>query len=145
MPPPDTYECEIGSQSTMCQVYTWCISLITRAWKNRLYITYLLPPEKDYHVYIARSTHHYEYRTHISKSIGKKKQRTKRKRKEKEKKEKTPAWRLQLCPITVIRTSLRPHPHRYLLLLPRLERRSHRFSPGSARLPLLVLALPIPR
>ena len=57
----------------------------------------------------------------------------------------TPAWRRQLCPITaVIRTSLRPQRHRYLLL-PRLERRSRRFSPGSACLPVPVLVLPIPR
>ena len=57
----------------------------------------------------------------------------------------TPAWmRRQLCLITVIRTSLRPQPHRYLLL-PRLERRSRRFSPGSARLPVPVLVPQIPR
>ena len=54
----------------------------------------------------------------------------------------TRAWRQQLHPITVSRTSLRPQPHRYLLL-PRLERRSRRFSPGSARLPVPVLMLPI--
>ena len=36
----------------------WCIRLTTRAWKNRLY---RLPPKKDYHVYIARSTYHYAY------------------------------------------------------------------------------------
>ncbi len=35
-----------------------CIRLITRAWENRLY---RLPPKKDYHVYIARSTYHYAY------------------------------------------------------------------------------------
>ena len=29
----------------------------------------------------------------------------------------TPAWRQQLCPITVTRTSLQPQPHRCLLLL----------------------------
>ena len=58
MPPPETYRSEIGSQSTMCQVYTWCIRLITRAWKNRLY---RLPPKKDYHVYITRSIYHYAY------------------------------------------------------------------------------------
>ena len=56
----------------------------------------------------------------------------------------TRAWRQQLHPITVSRTSLRPQPHRYLLL-PRLERRSRRFSPGSARLPVPVLVLSIPR
>ena len=37
MLPPETYKSEIWSQSTMCQVYTWRIRLITRAWKNRLY------------------------------------------------------------------------------------------------------------
>ena len=37
------------------------------------------------------------------------------------------------------RTSLRPRSHRYL---PRLERRSRRFSPGSTRFPVLVLAVP---
>ena len=31
MPPPETYESEIGSQSRTCQVYTWCLRLITRA------------------------------------------------------------------------------------------------------------------
>ena len=36
----------------------WCIRLTTRAWKNRLN---RLPPKKDYHVYIARSTYHYAY------------------------------------------------------------------------------------
>ena len=56
----------------------------------------------------------------------------------------TPAWRQQLHPITVSRTSLRPQPRRYLLL-PRLERRSRRFSRGSARLPVPVMVLPIPR
>ena len=45
---------------------------------------------------------------------------------------------------TVIRTSLRLQPLRYLLL-PRLERRSRRFFRGSARLPVPVLVLPIPR
>ena len=44
MPPPETYKSEIGSQSTMCQVYTWCIRLITRAWKNRLY---RVPPKDN--------------------------------------------------------------------------------------------------
>ena len=58
MLPPETYNNEIGSQSTMCQVYTWCIRLITRAWKNRLY---RLPSKKDYHVYISRSIYHYAY------------------------------------------------------------------------------------
>ena len=28
MPPPETYKSEIGSQSTMCHVYTWCIRII---------------------------------------------------------------------------------------------------------------------
>ena len=36
----------------------WCIRLSNRAWKNRLY---RLPSEKDYHVYITRSTYHYAY------------------------------------------------------------------------------------
>ena len=34
MPPPETYISEIGGQSTMCQVCTWCIRLITRACKK---------------------------------------------------------------------------------------------------------------
>ena len=34
MPPPETYKIEIGSQSTTCQVNTWCIRLNTRAWKE---------------------------------------------------------------------------------------------------------------
>ena len=42
----------------MCQVYTWGIRLITRAWKNLLY---RLPPKKDHHVYITRSIYHYAY------------------------------------------------------------------------------------
>ena len=36
----------------------WCIRLITRAWKNRLY---RLPPKKDYHAYITRGIYHYAY------------------------------------------------------------------------------------
>ena len=53
-----------------------------------------------------------------------------------------PAWRQLLRPITVGRSSLRPGPHRYLLL-PRLERGSHRFFSGSPRLPVPVLVLPL--
>ena len=67
----------------MCQVYTWCIRLITCAWKKRLY---RLPPKKDYHVYILHvvsvTTHTHDRR----KSIGKKKQRTNKKRKERKEK-----------------------------------------------------------
>ena len=51
-----------------------------------------------------------------------------------------PAWRQLLRPITVGRSSLRPGPHRYLLL-PRLERGSRRFFPGPPCLPLPVLVL----
>ena len=52
MPPPETSEIEIGSQSTMCR----CIRLITHAWRNRLH---RLTPKKNYHLYITRSTYHY--------------------------------------------------------------------------------------
>ena len=44
----------------------------------------------------------------------------------------------------MILTGLRPQPHRYLLL-PRFERRSRRFPPGSTRLRVPVPVLPIPR
>ena len=53
-----------------------------------------------------------------------------------------PAWRQLLRPITVGRSSLRPGPHRYLLL-PRLERGSRRFLPCPPRLPVPVLVLPL--
>ena len=55
-----------------------------------------------------------------------------------------PAWRQLLRPITVGRSSLRPGPHRYLLL-PRLERGSRRFFPGPPRLPVSVLVLALLR
>ena len=56
----------------------WSICLTTRAWKNGLY---RLPPKKDYHVYIARSTYHYAYarQTQVD---WKKKQRKEKKMKE---------------------------------------------------------------
>ena len=58
MPDPETYnkKSEIGSQSTMCQVSAWCIRLITRAWKNRLYIplaTQERPPRIYYTKYLS--------------------------------------------------------------------------------------------
>ena len=53
-----------------------------------------------------------------------------------------PAWRHLLRPITVGRSSLRPGPHRYLLL-PRLKRGSRRFLPCPPRLPVPVLVLPL--
>ena len=52
----------------------------------------------------------------------------------------TPAWRQLPRPLTVGRTSLRLRPHLWLLL-PRLGRRSCRFSLGPARLPELALTL----
>ena len=78
MPPAETHKSEIGSQSTVCQVYTWCIRLITCAWKKRLY---RLPPKKDYHVCIKRSIYHYAY-ARQTKVKWKKKTRTNKKRKE---------------------------------------------------------------
>ena len=60
MPPPETYESEIGSQPTMCQVYIGAyVSLLAPVKTD--YLVYRLPPKKDYHVYIARSTYHYAY------------------------------------------------------------------------------------
>ena len=58
MPPPETYKSEIGSQPTMCQIHTGAYVSLLVPGKNRLY---RLPPKKDYHVYIARSTYHYAY------------------------------------------------------------------------------------
>ena len=63
MPPPETYKKEkkneIGSQPTMRQVHTGAyVSLLAPGKNNRLY---RLPPKKNYHVYIARSTYHYAY------------------------------------------------------------------------------------
>ena len=56
MPPPETHKCEIGSQSTMCKVYTWCVRLITRAWENRLY---RLPPKTTtYILHVVSITTH---------------------------------------------------------------------------------------
>ena len=58
MPPPETYKSEIGSQSTMCQVQAGAyVSLLALGITD--YIR--LPPKKDYHVYIVRSTCHYVY------------------------------------------------------------------------------------
>ena len=65
----------------MCQVHTWCIRLITRAWKNvtachpRKTTTYML------HV-VSITTHTHDRRE----SIGKKKQRTNKKRKKRKEK-----------------------------------------------------------
>ena len=56
MPPPETYKREIGSKPTMCQVRTGeYVSLLEPGKTDYIY---RLPPEKDYHVYIARSTYH---------------------------------------------------------------------------------------
>ena len=70
----------------------WSIRLTTRAWKNQLY---RLPPKKDFHVYLARSTYHYAYiRTTDASQLDKKKQinwkkeTKKRKDKGKERKDK---------------------------------------------------------
>ena len=57
MPPPETYESEIGSQPTMCQVHAGA------------YVSLLAPGKTDYTAchprktttYIARSTYHYAY------------------------------------------------------------------------------------
>ena len=59
MPRPETYKSEIGSQPTMCQVYT------------SAYVSLLAPGKTDYtdcpprktttYIYIARSTYHYAY------------------------------------------------------------------------------------
>ena len=85
LPRPETYESEIGSQSAICKVYTWCIRLITRAWKNRLK---RLPPKKDYHVYITRSIYHYACarQTQVKFSFGKKRNKEQMRRERKGKK-----------------------------------------------------------
>ena len=44
--------------SLRCAGPYWCTRLTIRAWQNRLF---RLPPKKDYHVYIARSTCHCAY------------------------------------------------------------------------------------
>ena len=84
MPPPKTYKSEIGSQSTMCQVCTWCIRLITRAWKNRLYTVCHIRKTTTYILHVVSITTHTHDRR---KSIGKKNQRTNMKRKERKGKE----------------------------------------------------------
>ena len=51
---------EIGSQPTMCQVHTDAyISLLVPGKID--YLVNHLPPRKDYHVYITRSTYCYVY------------------------------------------------------------------------------------
>ena len=82
IPPPETYKSEVGSHSTMYQVYSWCIRLITRAWENRLY---RLPPKKTttYILHVVSITTHTHGRR---KSNGKEKQRTNEKRKERKEK-----------------------------------------------------------
>ena len=50
----------------------WCRRHTTCAWKNR---PYRLPPKKDDHVYIARSTYQYAY----ARQVNWKKERNKRK------------------------------------------------------------------
>ena len=61
-----------------------CIRLINRAWENRLY---LLPPKKDYHVYITRTKYlSLRIRTTDAKSIGKKNRRKEYKIKERKEK-----------------------------------------------------------
>ena len=63
MPPPETYESEIGSQPAMCQVHTGAyVSLLAPEKENRLC---RWPPRKDHHVYITRSTYHYATRAAI--------------------------------------------------------------------------------
>ena len=58
MPPPET--CKKWNREPAYGVPGpyWCMRVITRAWKSRLY---RLPTKKDYHVYIARSTYHHAY------------------------------------------------------------------------------------
>ena len=59
MPPPETYKSEIESQPTICQVHNGAyVSLLAL---EKPTTVYRLPPKKDYHVYIARSTYHYAY------------------------------------------------------------------------------------
>ena len=58
MPPPETFQNEIGSQSTMCQVHTGASVSLLAPGNPRLY---RLPPKKDYHVYIRCGIYHYAY------------------------------------------------------------------------------------
>ena len=44
----------------MCQVHTGAYVSLLAPGKTD-YQVYSLPPKKDYHVYIARSTYHYAY------------------------------------------------------------------------------------
>ena len=82
MPPPETHKSEIGSQSTMCQVYTGA------------YVSLLAPRKTDYTACHPRKTttyilHVVSITTHTHdrlKSIGKKKQITNKKRKERKEK-----------------------------------------------------------
>ena len=68
----------------MCRVHTGAyVSLLA---PGKTDFMYRLPPKKDYHVYIARSTYHYAYARQTQVNW---KSETKRKKKTKEGKEKT--------------------------------------------------------
>ena len=72
----------------MCQVHTGAyVSHYSRLEKPTIY---RLPPKKDYHVYIARSTYHYAYarQTQVNWKEGTKKEKIEKKgKKESEKRE----------------------------------------------------------
>ena len=59
MPPPETYKSEIGSQSTMCQVYTSTGAYVSLLAPGKPTIP--LTTQENYHVYITRSIYHYAY------------------------------------------------------------------------------------
>ena len=79
MPPPETYTSESGVSLRCARSILLHTSHYSRL-KNRLY---RLPPRKDYHVYITRSTYHYACarQTQVK---WKKKQRKEKKKKRKE-------------------------------------------------------------
>ena len=120
MPPPETYDSEIGSQPTMCQVCTGAYASLHSRLKNRLYC---LPPKKDYHVYISRSIYHYVYarQTQVNwkkrnkehkkrkerKEKRRKRKKTKKERKEKKRQEKQGKARQEGHPLVLVLH--RPH------------------------------------
>ena len=91
MPPPETYKSEIGSQSTMCQVYVYLVHTshysrlekptIPLATQERL----LIPRTPEYILHVVSITTHTHDRR---KSIGKKRQRTNKRKERKEKRRK---------------------------------------------------------
>ena len=82
----------------MCQVHTGAYVSPLVPGKTDYFEIYRLPPKKDYHVYIARSTYHYAYTTdacqlekkniYIYRKGKKDKRAKKRKRKAKKRQEK---------------------------------------------------------